>query len=229
MLIIAIPKSASTSLMVTLGKLHNLEATQDFSFRFNRSPELSNKIHQVHSDIRELTKNEIEKFSRRDRFYKQHVFPSPKNLSLLDDIKKVILLRDPEEILFSYRRGQQQNHNSLPDGYAENISKKELLHKAKKDGFYKDITYFRETWMEKAKADTTLFIEYKDYIQNPQKTINEIEHFFELPITNKKIVPTRARYALPQRIMFYRKIKLRLKSLIATSFKRIKNSKLFRS
>lgn len=227
MLIIAIPKSASTSLLVTLGKLHHLEAVQDFSFRFNKIPELSNRIHQVHSDIRELSQNEIEEFCREDQIYKQHIFPSSNNLKLLKNIRKVILLRSPEEILLAYRRGQKQNHNSLPAGYKNNISKTELISKAKNDGFYEDLQYFSDTWKINAKSENTLFIEYKDYIQSPQRTINEIEKFFDLPLTNRKIVPAKARYAIPESIMHLKKIKLKLKSYLISGIKKIKNAKLF--
>ncbi len=80
MLIIAIPKSASTSLMVTLGELHKISSTQDFSIKSNELPKGSNIIHTVHSDIREITQENVNKFNQRNMFYKQHIFPSDNNL-----------------------------------------------------------------------------------------------------------------------------------------------------
>ncbi|WP_081212335.1 sulfotransferase domain-containing protein [Salegentibacter sediminis] len=195
MLIIAIPKSASTSLMVTIGELHKLEAVQDFSFRENSPPKSSNKIHLVHSDIRELSQNEIDKFSRKDTFYKQHIFPSANNLKLLKNLPKVVLLRNPKEIIMAYQRGAKRNYNSLPPGYDTKLKKEDLIIKAKRDGFYNDLVYFYDNWNHQTNNRNTLIIYYNDFLKNPKKVINEIEKFYNLPITKKNFKPAKARYS----------------------------------
>ena len=212
MLIVAIPKSASSSLLNTLGELHpDLEVLQDFSFRENKIPDQSHKIHSVHSDIREITDFEVSKFKSRDFIYKQHIFPSENNLKALQNIPKVILLRPPEEILKAYKRGALKNHNSLPSGYNARMNSKQIFEKAKKDGFLEDLNFFYNTWISRSETDKTLIVHYSKYLKEPKETINQIEKFFDLPLTKTKVIPARARYS-----------KLSFKDYIKTKKKRLK-------
>ncbi|WP_067148355.1 sulfotransferase domain-containing protein [Pseudotamlana agarivorans] len=217
MLIVAIPKSASSSLLTTLGKLHNLVAFQDFSFRNQSTPIMSNVVHTVHSDIRELTRTDVDRFCRDDVFYKQHIFPSENNLNLLKDRKKVILLRDSSEILLAYKRGAKEAHNGLPEGYSVKLSNKVFLEKAKRDGFNDDLEFFKNKWLESMDPRNTLVIYYKDYINNTNKVINEIEHFFNLTISNEKIIPVKARYS---RVSSLRKRYNKLKKFIKSKLRK---------
>lgn len=190
------PKSASTSLMITLGEAHNLSAKQDFSLKENKVPSITNLIHTVHSDIRELEPENIVKFNDRSLVYKQHIFPTENNLDLLKHTKKVILIRDPKEVLYAYVRGAKKMYNGLPEGYlVDGLSKKKLLEKAQKDGFFKDICFFKEEWITKANPDNTLIVDYKDYVNRTKFVLNKIESFYNLPLTTKKVKPVKARYS----------------------------------
>ena len=88
MLVIAIPKSASSSLLKTLSETHNLKGIQDFSFRTNQIPKGCNLLYTVHSDIRELNSEIVTNLCQDNIFYKQHIYPSANNLRLLKDKKK---------------------------------------------------------------------------------------------------------------------------------------------
>lgn len=196
MLIIAMPKSASTSLMITLGELHKIKSTQDFSIKSNNIPVASNIIHTVHSDIREILPDNVKTFNDKSTFYKQHIFPSENNLKLLENVKKVILLRNPEDVLYAYIRGAKNKHNSLPKGYEiQGLTEKKILKKAKTDGFFDDICFFGNEWINKGNPDNTLIVNYEDYIVNAKEVINKIESFFGLPITKEEIEPAKARYS----------------------------------
>ena len=92
MIIVAIPKSASTSLMLTLGKYHGLEAKQDFSLSENDNPEHCQVLFNLHSDVRELSEEDVARMSDPEKIFKQHIFPSPNNLRLLERVKKVVML-----------------------------------------------------------------------------------------------------------------------------------------
>lgn len=208
MLIIAIPKSASTSLLKTLSTLHDLKGIQDFSFNKNSYPENSIIIHTLHSDIRELNKSLVKKFYDDNKIFKQHIFPSKNNLALLQNKKKVILLRNPDDILKSYLRGAKYNFNSLPEGFNLKMTKKEFIKKAKKYGLYNDIDYFYSGWSSLAPNEYTLFVQYQDYIKNTKSVVNEIEEFIGLPITKSEIKPIKARYA---KIGLVKKIKAHLR------------------
>ncbi|SDR69328.1 sulfotransferase domain-containing protein [Christiangramia echinicola] len=196
MLLIAIPKSASSSLLATLDKLHpEIGTVQDFSFRHNKIPERSKQIHRVHSDIRELSSKELEKFQDPEVIYKQHIFPSENNIQLLQDTKKVILLRKPEEILHAYKRGARKNHNSLPPGYSDKMKGKDLLRKSKEDGFLADLHFFYNHWYKTQKDPNTLIIQYLEYLDHPKKIINKIEGFLGLSLTEINVIPVKARYS----------------------------------
>lgn len=223
MLIVAIPKSASTSLMLTIGKYQNIKAIQDFSVRDNPPPKTCNKLHQLHSDIRELTESNVEQLSKPQKINKQHIFPSPNNLQLLSNVKKVVLLRSPKEIVLAYRRGAIKNvHNLLP-GYDIKMSEKEWLKKSKSDGLYDDLSFFFNEWKTKANAENTLFVNYTDYLKTPNKVINLIETFYHLPLTNQKITTIKARYSRHNNFTkLFDKIKNKTKSKLYSAIAKLK-------
>ena len=228
MLIIAIPKSASTSIMVTLGELHKIKSKQDFSIKSNEIPKDSHIIHTVHSDIREITQENVDNFNKENEFYKQHIFPSDNNLKLLKKIKKVVLLREPKDVLYAYIRGAKNKHNGLPKGYEiKELTKKKILKKAKIDGFFDDICFFRDQWVNKADPVYTLFVNYEDYISKTKEVINSIESFFDLPITMGNVRPKKARYSRDNnlkrkliKISVYVLDTLRIKSFVKLILKR---------
>lgn len=195
MIIIAIPKSASTSLMLTLGKYHNMKAKQDFSFSNNNVANGSEILHELHSDIRELTHENLKQLSSdKSTIYKQHIYPSPNNLFLFSNIQKVILLRSPVEIILAYRRGAIKSlHNLLP-GYDIKMTENEWLEHSKANGLFADLSFFYNEWKAKAQPENTLFVDYQDYVSTPDRVLNEIEKFYELPITKQKVNTIKARY-----------------------------------
>jgi hypothetical protein len=105
MIIIAIPKSASTSLQKTLSKLHG------FKFPLKTINE---------KDIRRNLKKII---SDRNFLYKGHIFPSKKNKKILKDCKKVVLLRNPLDCIKALQRGKkafihrEDSHNNLDSDF----------------------------------------------------------------------------------------------------------------
>jgi hypothetical protein len=136
MLIIAIPKSASTSLMSTLGDLYKLPFEQQFkniqSFPINsKFINLAN----YHSDCRELDHEIIKKWTKENKIYKQHVIPTENNMQLLKNHKKVILLRKPYDIICSYRRSAIKNLHKQKKEFKDCETKSECLKKVKKLGY----------------------------------------------------------------------------------------------
>lgn len=195
MLIIAIPKSASTSLLSTIGYLHDIKAIQDFSFSANSKPENCNILFNYHSDIRELDKLQVDNFSKKDIVNKQHIYPSDNNVNLLKNVKKVILFRDPHDIIYAYKRGALKKVHNLLNGYSNDMTDEEWINKSKRDGLYPDLEFFIKNWRNNADPKNTLFIEYNEYLNNTKETINRIEKFYGLPITSTDVSPIKARYS----------------------------------
>ena len=194
-LLVAIPKSASTSLMKTLAKLHQLDPVQDVSWAENPAPNSSSFLHCIHSDLRELGESEVAMFSQPGKLYKQHIFPSPNNLSKLEGLKKVVLLRSPKSVCLAYRRGALKNVHALLPEFSTELSENEWMEVALKKGLYSDLEFFYETWMSLEKEDDVLIIYYDDLIINPVKTINQIEEFWGAVKSEGNIVLARERYS----------------------------------
>lgn len=195
MLIVAIPKSASTSLQKTLEKLHRIDSFQDNSIRINPVPQESNAIHKYHPDMRELTPKEVELFNRDDFFYKQHVFPSKNNMLLLRNIKKVILLRNTVEVIQAYRRGALAKSHVLLENFSKEFDEMTWINRAKELGLYQDLELFNKRWRSFSQDKNTLIVSYKELVASPNREINKIEDFFGIKRTAKKIELVKKRYS----------------------------------
>ena len=111
MLIIAMPKSASSSLVSTLCSLHNMEdltgQTRDKYLSKMPVAEEYSVFAKHHSEIRQITDDSVlDDFKSLRHFNKHHIPPTENNQKKLHDIKKVILFRDPEGIVAAYKRGE---------------------------------------------------------------------------------------------------------------------------
>jgi hypothetical protein len=181
--------------MKTLGNLHALEAFQDFSFKDNPVPTTSSYLHNIHSDIRELDENDARKFSDKDKIYKQHIYPSANNMKLLNKERKVVLLRDPKDICLAYRRGALKNVHALLPGFSAELSEDEWMKKADETGLYTDLESFFNSWSMKDASGNTLIVGYDSLIKTPEAVVRNIESFWNLDLTEGKIVLARERYS----------------------------------
>ena len=187
MLLIAIPKSASTSLMDTLGRLHKLPATQT-SYRNKHYPvprELSPLLTDYHSDLREFAVEDIEQFTAPDAFHKQHVPPTRHNLELLRTKKKVVLLRNPEDIIEAYARATRVGIAKPIGGLSRASSAKKRKALADTLGITADLYFFYDGWVRERqeKPAYTHIVFYGDLMQNPKRVVNMVEAFFGLPLS----------------------------------------------
>jgi hypothetical protein len=193
MLIIAIPKSASTSLMDTLGKLHKKPAYQKSKLVERHPVSTEFKfIHKYHRDMKEIDENLVKKWESDKDFYKQHILPTINNMELLKNTKKIILLRSADNVIYGYKR----ERDKFSDKYRRREFKfcksdEQWLKKAKEIGLYDDLIKFNELW-EKNDSDK-LIVYYDDLIKEPKKEINRIEEYLGLPVSNN-VKLSRMRY-----------------------------------
>jgi hypothetical protein len=183
MLIVAIPKSAGSSLTKTLAETHKLVLKSGITHygKVGKSPNL---VEYRHGSMRNIKKEDAEQFKKKNTIYHEHIFPTKKNIKLLKDQKKVILLRDPEEILHSWWRAEQSViHPKLPM-LKDCKTEEEYVKKAKKLGALKIFQDFKKGW-EENKGKNDLIIYYKDLMDDPGGTINKIEKFFYFPESKK--------------------------------------------
>lgn len=211
MLIVAIPKSASTSLLATLKELHEKDGEQIF-FPERPVPKEINILHQFHSDIRMITDEQVKIFSDPNRFYKQHIFPSERNKRKLESLRKVILLREPEEIIYSYYRSKQKYLSDGYPGMSACRSPEEWLEHSKEIGLFQDLRFFYHGWEEE---DQDLIIHYSDLVANPKELINRIERFWGLEITTEDFTLSKKRYTrIPHGIAYLQSIADGIKSIV---------------
>lgn len=193
MLIIAIPKSASTSLLKTLGKIHKLETTQSNEFKENPVPESTEILHKYHTDVREVSQENVLDFQSKSIIYKQHIYPSKNNLAQLASTKKIILLRNTKDVILAYKRGIEKKVHNKVEGFSENMEEDEWLECAKGIGLSSDLNSFYTIW-KNIDDELTLVVHYEELIKNTSKEINRIENFLGLKRTKKKIKLSKKRY-----------------------------------
>jgi len=209
MLIIAIPKSASTSLMHTLGSLHNLPFCQK-RFGNRQFPDNLILLPKYHSDIRELTGEDVSDMDTVDMAFKQHIPPTNQNIDLLKYTRKVILLRPPVEIIEAYFRAEKRHLQKQRTGFEHCKTISDWQTEAVRTGLLEELEWFYETWMEYAlnNKEVNLIVTFKDLVENQSETINRIEEFFQLPISTQKVKLSKKRYSRHNKILYALRKKL---------------------
>lgn len=181
MLIVAIPKSASTSLMFTLAKNHQLPAEQPGYHDLNIPDEYKN-LGAHHDDIVNLSLSVAKKLSKSNCIYKQHFPPTANNIELLTQQKTVLLLRKPTQVLDAYYRAIKTFSKVNPVGFARGLGRDEWLTYISESGLEREVKLFYRGWVELTHENVWV-VHFENLISNPVATINAIEHFWGLPIT----------------------------------------------
>ena len=169
MLLIAQPRSASTSLMDTLGKVTGLDAVQLFSVggvsykKKYPTPTGYIFLHHRHTDFREVPVDHVVgKMADRSTFHKNHFPPTPEMLKLIRGTAKrvVILLRDPEAGMNSYKKLNVVNY------------KKSLG----------DLKKFNAEYRKLEGLENVCIVTYEDLIENTQSVLSRILTHYRLPL-----------------------------------------------
>lgn len=194
MLIISIPKSASSSLLHTFGQLHHTPSKQiplPHRLKAKNFPLLG----KYHPDAKELVQQDVKMFDTQNEVYKQHILPTKNNLELLEGVKKVILLKKPEDVVLAYHRAELKRiHKKPKEEFHGKLTGKAWLAEARKNGLLKELEHFYKRWQQKEDKNT-LLIYFDDLVKNPKSTINRIEEFWKLPITHRPIELSKKRYS----------------------------------
>mgnify|MGYP006435407741 CR=1 FL=1 len=187
MLIIAIPKSASSSLVSTLCSHHSLDnAAEALRRKYARHlpvPDAYKHMAKIHYEFRELNRAWAEEAAAAGVISKFHIPPTQNNCDLLRDIKKVILLRAPENIIDAYHRGDATGVFPVrsPD-FCFSFSKQGWHARAQKHGVLDELHNFEQGW--RAHDGDKLVIDYDALVNEPQATLNRVESYFGLPETS---------------------------------------------
>ena len=190
MLVIAIPKSASTSLQMTLGNSLGLPAHQEF-LGYLRPVKEFGFLGKHHSDCRDIPPEYVARWRGTDAFFKQHVPPTCQNLTAFNDCKKVVLLRPAEDIVLAYRRAAVKNiGRSLFGGL---LPEDVWIQRAKNCGLYRELEAFNNVWRNV--SSDKLVIEFEELVGDPGETVAKIAEYFGLKWTKRKIKLSKALYS----------------------------------
>ena len=170
--------------MTTLGDAHELEATQ-INYLDGEIPQALKMLYAYHSDIREVTEEEVEMLASRQHLYKQHIPPTPHNLSALRHLPKAVLLRDPEDIVQAYGRAQARKLQDTFHEFAGYRGREAWITRAKELGLLDDLRWFYREWEKEAERhpETTRVVYFEDLVQRPRHVVNEVEEMLGLPLS----------------------------------------------
>lgn len=159
-------------------------------------PAEAKRLANWHSDMREYDANVIERMCDETKLFKQHVFPSENNLSLLRGRRIVVQLRDPGEVIDAYFRAEKAGIHR-PRKLFRGVDTLEVAReRAIEAGLLDDLQLFYDRWMAEAlDRENILLIRYRDLLEDLGNTINAIEHHWGLPITKGAVTLERARYS----------------------------------
>jgi hypothetical protein len=168
MLIIAQPKSASTSLLYTLTEMLKIRASKGTKRKsFHITHEGFDRLQYYHTLIFERSPLDIKiMIDHRDMIYREHLLPCNRNFRILNKYKNfIVLLRKPEDSYNNYvRLGGKED--------------KELLQELK------DFNNLYIKYLKNRKD--ILCINYKDLILNYKKTMNKIVKYWNI---KSKVIP----------------------------------------
>ena len=185
MLIIAIPKSASTSLTATLSELHGLRiaSAEVRSQIVARCPEAAafRQIANFHRrEVVELDARAVAAVSAPGAIVKFHFPPTENNQARLRDLPKLILLRNVEEIVSAYRRGDETGAFRLKSHeFCYCLSEQGWFARAEKFGLLAELRAFAAEW--RAHDGDKLVVESAELIADPAAVLGRVESYFGLP------------------------------------------------
>lgn len=148
---------------------------------FNPTKDFKN-MSALHSDICDFDHRllwEFNKFifNQKNLILKQHFPPTDNNLEFFKNFKKIILVRDTEDILKKYKNKIKYKYQFIDE-----------------EKLRTEIDTWKNKWMSENK---TLIIHYEELIKNPYKQLKLIQEYtgikfnisekFVLPILNKTI------------------------------------------
>jgi hypothetical protein len=193
-LIIAMPKSASSSLTGHFMEHYGLEEmTQNFRDRASGFyvPAGGYAHMSYHNEgLFEVDANVIRELINSSGIVKYHFPPTLNNQAHLKDMKKVILLRDPEDVVRAWMRGDETRAYKLrsPE-FAYTYSEAAWMKRAERLGLVGELEAFGRGWREH--EGDRLVVETKDLIGDPQEVLARIEDYLGLEPSGARALPER--------------------------------------
>ena len=190
MLVVAMPKSASTALLRTLAERHRLQGHQVL-FHRRPWPMEFQAIARWHSDMRVLGADDVGPFANPAAVYKQHIVPTDAHLALLADTPKVVLLRDPVEVIAAYRRAERATLSHPRPEFFGLDSLDEWIARAEEIGALDELRRFRDRWQ----AEGSQVVTYDELVNEVDSVFDVVEDAFSLDRTARPVQLRQERFS----------------------------------
>ena len=185
MLIVAIPKSASSSLVASLSAAtgyprSNPEIRKKF-LAAAAAPAEYRQLKRFHREVAELSDEAVAAVTRPRQIAKLHIVPTDNNLSRLRDIPKIVLLRPAEEVVAAYWRGMDTSTwtTSVKD-IATCETPEEWSQTANDIGLTAELEAFNRRW--NASPGDSLIVSYHQLVTDSEATISAVLEYFGLDV-----------------------------------------------
>jgi hypothetical protein len=200
MLILALPKSASSSLASTLGRLHGLpDLTVETRSRFLPLLAFPEQVREfgamarLHLEAQEIAPEVLDAIRRPGVIHKYHFPPTARNQDLLHGVRKVILLRNPADVVRAYWRGERAGTHPLRDlRFASCFSEESWMARAERTGLLDEMERFCAGW--ESHGGDKLVMRFEDLVRDPTAAVNRIERYLGLP-ESREVLLDRERYS----------------------------------
>lgn len=183
-LIVAIPKSASTALVATLAAAHALpirtrEVRDEVLLRRPIAPGYWHAAQFHRRDFVELDAAVAALLAERRHLVKFHFPPTARNQAALRDVPKLVLLRDAAEIVSAYRRGEETGAWPTKSyEFAYCFGERAWQARARSTGLLDELRAFAAGW--RAHAGDKLVLEAAELTGDPARAIARVERYFGL-------------------------------------------------
>lgn len=210
MLIIAMPKSASTALHETLVAVTNAKMAEYPEVDITNKPTVKqfSAIARMHGDCRKLPTSLLKQWAESNDVYKLHILPTKQHQRALQKEKVVILLRNSQDAILSYFRTYKNLGARYPK-FSDCDSQQEWLQQAEANGLSADMNKFYESWLNY--SGDHLLIRYADLVKNPQKVVKKVARYWNLDVSTNNIELKKSRYT---RIPDWQKYFIRIRRTI---------------
>lgn len=190
MMIISIPKSASTSLMQTIAKILDIKYQNGISRKkyFIDVPEYS-EMQSYHGTTVRRSKEFLTKWiSRKDIIYKEHLLPTKEHIDYIRKINKpvVILLRKVDHVIDNYLQSIEKFKSGKMDLREQKGLIIKKLIKIDYEKLKKEYFEFNKLWIE-SRLKNVLYVNFDDLILKYNRVMRMILDHYGYP--EAKIIP----------------------------------------
>ncbi len=181
MLIVAIPKSASSSLAMTLAEAVGVPQCHRegrAQIRYGAPvPAAYRALQAFHSEFIDLDEARRDIVVAAQGVTKHHFPPTETNQRLLADVPKVILLRPEDDVIDAYWRGYATGTwITKNDAILQARDLESWRAIARRIGLYDELRAFNDGWQ--AHEGDKLLLSYRDLIDGPADEIARIAKYF---------------------------------------------------